>query len=101
METLLQNLIFFFPPLWPKVLDELQAFSEGWAGISLTPAIAYGFRLYQNNSILNMHVDKPQTHVISMIYHIDSESLEPWPIFIEGKIVQILVALPLSEVADF
>jgi len=34
-----------------------------------------------------MHVDKPQTHVISMIYHIDSsEDAEPWPIYIEGKI---------------
>ncbi|CAB9526361.1 expressed unknown protein [Seminavis robusta] len=72
------------PDLTRRVLDELQSYTEAWAGIPLTPAIAYGFRLYQNNSILNMHVDKPQTHVISMIYHIDSsDDAEPWPILIE------------------
>lgn len=52
--------------------------------MELTPVIAYGFRLYQNNSQLNMHVDKKQTHIISMIYHIDSsDDAEPWPVFIE------------------
>ena len=31
-----------------------------------------------------MHVDKVQTHIISMILHIDSsDDAEPWPIFIE------------------
>ena len=72
-----------------QVLEELQPYTETWAGgdegrIPLTPVIAYGFRLYQNNSQLNMHVDKKQTHIISMIYHIDSsDDSEPWPIFIE------------------
>jgi hypothetical protein len=45
---------------------------------------AYGFRLYRNGSTLDMHVDKPQSHVISFILHIDSsEDAEPWPILIE------------------
>ena len=31
-----------------------------------------------------MHVDKPQTHIVSFILHIDSsDDAEPWPIFIE------------------
>ena len=46
--------------------------SETWAGIPLTPFTAYGFRLYQNNSQLGMHVDRMQTHIISFILHIDS-----------------------------
>lgn len=58
--------------------------TETWAGLPLIPFHAYGFRLYQNNSQLLMHVDKMQTHVISFILHIDSsEDAEPWPIFIE------------------
>ena len=45
---------------------------------------AYGFRLYRNNSKLFMHLDKPNTHVISFILHIDSsDDAEPWPIVIE------------------
>lgn len=54
--------------------------------LDLTPLClaAYGFRLYRNNSKLNMHVDRSQTHVISFILHIDSsEDAEPWPITIE------------------
>ena len=58
--------------------------SETWAGIPLTPFRAYGFRLYQNNSQLLMHVDKLQTHIVSFILHIDSsDDAEPWPIVIE------------------
>ena len=45
---------------------------------------AYGFRLYRNQSTLQMHVDKPETHVISFILHIDSSpDAKPWPILIE------------------
>lgn len=62
-----------------QVLEELQPYTEAWAGMELTPHIAYGFRLYQNSSVLNMHVDKKQTHIVSMIYHIDSsDDSEPW-----------------------
>lgn len=50
----------------------------------MIPAIAYGFRLYRNESSLWMHIDRTQTHVISCIYHIDSSSnAQPWPIVIE------------------
>lgn len=67
-----------------QVLEELQHYSETWANIELTPYLAYGFRLYRNNSQLQMHVDKSQTHVVSFILHIDSsEDAEPWPILIE------------------
>jgi hypothetical protein len=72
------------PDLTKRVIRELQPYTEAWVGIKLKPSAAYGFRLYKNSSHLNMHVDKSQTHVIIMIYHIDhSEDSEPWPIFIE------------------
>ena len=72
------------PDLTQRVLKELHHYSETWAGMELTPEIAYGFRLYRNQSNLHVHVDKPETHVISFILHIDSsEDAEPWPILIE------------------
>ena len=72
------------PDLTQRVLNELHRFPEEWAGVELTPHIAYGFRLYRNESRLHVHVDKPETHVISFILHIDSsEDAEPWPILIE------------------
>ena len=62
----------------------MQSYTETWVGFPLTPAIAYGFRFYHDGAILNMHVDKSQTHIISMIYHIDhDDASEPWPILIE------------------
>jgi hypothetical protein len=67
-----------------KILKELKPMHEEWSGVELEGAIAYGLRLYQNNSRLLMHVDKSNTHVISCILHIDrSEDAEPWPIVIE------------------
>ncbi len=72
------------PDLTKRVLEELQEYPEEWAGFPLTPATAYGFRLYRNTSRLHVHVDKSKTHVISFILHIDSsDDAEPWPILIE------------------
>ena len=67
------------------MLQELQHYPETWSGLELTPVIAYGFRLYRNNTSLYMHVDRPNTHVISFILHIDSsDDAEPWPVTIES-----------------
>jgi hypothetical protein len=67
-----------------KVLEELKPMHENWAGIPLKGALAYGLRAYRNNSVLSMHVDRADTHMISCILHVDSsEDAEPWPLFIE------------------
>eukprot|EP00536_Pseudo-nitzschia_multiseries_P008952 jgi/Psemu1/66768/estExt_Genemark1.C_2380036 len=72
------------PDLTKRVLEELQHYPEAWVNVELTAHQAYGFRLYRNNSQLLMHIDRPQTHVISFILHIDSsEDADPWPILIE------------------
>ena len=65
-------------------MEELKPYTEAWVGMELTPVIAYGFRLYQNNNKLYVHVDKSETHVISFILHIgSSDDAKPWPILIE------------------
>ncbi len=67
-----------------KVLQQLKPMHEKWAGVPLVGEIAYGLRAYRNGSRLLMHVDRPNTHIISCILHIDhSEDSEPWPILIE------------------
>jgi len=70
--------------LTSRVLNELHSMHEQWSGIKLKKSNSYGFRLYRNESRLHMHVDKPDTHVISSILHIDhSDDSEPWPLIIE------------------
>ena len=72
------------PELMKRALDELWPIHEAWSQEKLRPYIAYGFRLYRNQSSLLMHIDKSNTHIISCIFHIDSsEDAEPWPVLIE------------------
>ena len=72
------------PDLTNRVLEELLPIHEAWSHEKLHPFIAYGFRLYRNQSSLLMHVDQANTHIISCIFHIDSsDDAEPWPILIE------------------
>ena len=67
-----------------RVLREMHPILDAWSGIDLKPIVAYGFRLYRNQSSLVMHLDETRTHVISCIYHIDSsDDAEPWPLLIE------------------
>lgn len=44
---------------------------------------AYGVRVYRNRSTLVLHVDKPETHVISCIVHVGHDLDEAWPLQIE------------------
>lgn len=74
-------------PLASEIQSAMLPLHEAWAGgIKLRPTSIYGVRFYQNGSSLTMHVDKPETHVISSIVHVghlyDNDD-EPWPIDIE------------------
>eukprot|EP00521_Asterionellopsis_glacialis_P011113 CAMPEP_0195310056 /NCGR_PEP_ID=MMETSP0707-20130614/39054_1 /TAXON_ID=33640 /ORGANISM="Asterionellopsis glacialis, Strain CCMP134" /LENGTH=343 /DNA_ID=CAMNT_0040374365 /DNA_START=44 /DNA_END=1075 /DNA_ORIENTATION=- len=72
------------PDLTNKVLHGLRDIHEAWSGEALVPHQSYGFRLYQNESRLHMHIDRTSTHIISSILHIDSsDDAQPWPIIIE------------------
>ena len=72
------------PELTEQVLHEMHPYIEAWSGLHVEPYLAYGFRLYRNESALYMHLDEFETHVLSLILHIDSsEDAEPWPIVIE------------------
>lgn len=67
-----------------EIVEDMLPFMESWSGVELHPNNAYGLRVYRNNTNLLMHLDKPATHVISGILHIDhGENDEPWPLVIE------------------
>ncbi len=76
----------FLPLFCKQTLNVLKPLHEAWSGIPLIGSIAYGLRIYRNDSQLNMHTDRSNTHVISCILHVDHDDdpeSEPWPIVIE------------------
>ena len=87
----------YFIDLDIKLIDNalimLKPIVEAWSGTKLVSNNAYGLRVYRNESSLNMHIDKVETHVLSAILHVDhDEKGEPWPIVIEdfqGNTVEV------------
>lgn len=53
---------------------------EAWAGCRLVRSWGYGIRSYGRGSVLHLHRDRVDTHVISCIIHVDDRSDEPWPL---------------------
>ena len=56
--------------------------AEEWAGVKLRPSSIYGIRRYVNNSALISHIDKVNTHVISLILNLGQDVKEDWPLFV-------------------
>ena len=75
------------------ILHELQGLHEQWVSAELTPVVAFGMRVYRNQSQLLMHVDNPNTHIVSSILHIgSSEDAQEWPLVLEdyaGNTVEV------------
>jgi len=55
---------------------------EKWSGQKLEYSAVYGIREYQHGASLDMHVDRYETHVISMIINVDQEVNEDWILYI-------------------
>ena len=61
-----------------KGFDILTPIVEEWSGKKLVPTRCYGIRSYPDGSILNLHRDVIQTHVISCIIYVDRKSPQNW-----------------------
>ena len=61
-----------------KGFDILTPMVEEWSGKGLVPSSCYGIRSYPDGSILNLHRDVIQTHVISCIIYVDRKSPQNW-----------------------
>jgi len=78
--------------LYEQFYEELTPLMEEWCGSPLEQSYGFGIRSYGEGSILLLHRDKVETHVISCIVHVDDCSEEAWPLdFIdhEGKHHQV------------
>ena len=72
-----------------QLTRELQPVLEAWYGKGpIKRTSIYGIRRYYNNSVLRMHVDTANTHVVSAIMNVDQKVDKPWPLIIldhDGK----------------
>jgi len=55
---------------------------EDWCGHKLKNTAVYGIREYQEGATLDMHVDRYETHVLSMIINVEQEVNEEWPLYV-------------------
>lgn len=72
------------PPMKKRILDEMKPMLEAWCGQPLEPAWTYGVRIYREGGLLQRHVDRLETHVVSAVLLIDQEVDAPWPLVVEG-----------------
>ena len=66
--------------LYDKIYELLTPIAEKWCGVELEKTWGYGIRSYVNNSVLHLHRDKIDTHVISCIIYVDQKSEKNWPL---------------------
>lgn len=59
---------------------EITPLIETWAGCSLERSWGYGIRSYGPGSVLHVHRDRVDTHVISCIVHVADCAPQPWPL---------------------
>lgn len=60
--------------------EMIEPYIEEWAGVKTERSWGYGIRSYGDGSILKMHRDRIETHVLSCIVHVDDLTYEPWPL---------------------
>lgn len=64
--------------IWQKELADLVS---QWAGVPCEQTVMYGLRQYETNARLLTHVDRINTHVVSLIVNVAQGGLdEDWPV---------------------
>lgn len=57
---------------------------EAWAGVKVEQTVMYGLRKYTEGARLLTHVDRRNTHAVSLIVNIAQGNLtEPWPVEVQ------------------
>lgn len=73
-----------YAPVSTALLDTcytiLTPLLEDWVGCRLTRSWGYGIRSYGRGSVLHLHRDRYDTHVVSCIIHVDDRSEVTWPL---------------------
>lgn len=78
------NLYYYRDSISKKLYDEcyktLTPIMEEWCGTELEETWGYGIRSYIRNSILELHRDRCETHIISCIIFVDENANKKWPL---------------------
>ena len=73
-----------YAPMSEDLMDlayaQLTPLIEEWVGQPLERSWGYGVRSYGPGSLLHMHRDRVDTHVVSCIVHVADQSNQPWPL---------------------
>ena len=77
-ESVHTGMVFLPDNIRHRVAEIMAPIMEQWAGRKLTFTALYGIREYYRGSILKKHVDRLETHVISVILNVYQEVDEPW-----------------------
>lgn len=81
-KTVPTKMIELSDKLRKDILETMHPLLQKWSGQSLKHTAVYGIREYQNGASLDMHVDRYETHVISMIINVAQEVNEDWLLYI-------------------
>ena len=65
------------------LLELMKPLHEEWCGFELEASSCYGFRVYLPGCYLHMHVDRPESHVVSSTLCVDRQTYAPWPLHAE------------------
>ena len=58
---------------------------SSWSGgVELEPTALYGLRVYTDGAVLVPHVDREETHALSLVLNVDQGSIrEPWALEVD------------------
>lgn len=77
-----------------RISAELQPLLEEWVAKPLRMTAVYGIREYQRSAVLDMHIDRMETHIVSAILNVAQEVATDWPLVIHdhyGRRHQVLL----------
>lgn len=64
--------------LYKESYEMISPYIEDWSGCQVEETWGYGIRSYVRNSILHLHRDRYQTHILSCIVFVDQKSEKNW-----------------------
>lgn len=66
--------------LLERLYQALTPVVEAWSGCEVERTWGYGIRSYGRGSVLHLHRDRVDTHILSCIIHVEDRSDQPWPL---------------------
>ena len=82
------------------ILETLHPMLEDWSGVSLLGSSVYGVRRYNTGAWLATHLDRLDTHVISVIINVAQAGAD-WPLVIgdhEGGVHQAMIIYRMAKI---